>query len=392
MRRAVIALLIAAPFALLTVWIARNTEWVDTTLPMPPKGEALTNPFYAAQLFAGSLGARTVRDRVFTPPSPESVVVLSTWHWTLNAQRQETLERWVESGGRLVIDDLIVGGERELAQWSGIERRFARRDVVRRAREVGPASTCHTVEESTQRSEVQRPGAITHLICDVDESSSLISSRQITWSLKDASGIQALRVRVGRGSVTRINSSPFRDRSLLEGDHGWLFVAATELRRGDEVLFLSEGDHPTLLALVWQRGAPVVVLCVSLVAIMLWRGAVRLGPLASEQRLVRRSLAEQIRGTGRFALAHGGGAALHAAAVRALLEAAERRVPSYMRLEIPERTAALAGATALEPAALAAAMHFRPERSVDLRHTLELLEATRRRLLTERPRSAHGTN
>ena len=44
---------------------------------MPPKGEALTNPFYAAQRFAEALGARTAWDRVAHDAAGRSVIVLS---------------------------------------------------------------------------------------------------------------------------------------------------------------------------------------------------------------------------------------------------------------------------------------------------------------------------
>jgi len=49
--------------ALFGTWIARHTYWDDLKVPMPPKGEALVNPFYATQRFAGTLGARTSRWR-----------------------------------------------------------------------------------------------------------------------------------------------------------------------------------------------------------------------------------------------------------------------------------------------------------------------------------------
>ena len=61
-------------------------------------------------------------------------------------------------------------------------------------------------------------------MCDLDSVSSLTSTRNAVWALRDASGIQAMRVEVGRGSVTVINATPFRQRSLFDGDHGWLFV------------------------------------------------------------------------------------------------------------------------------------------------------------------------
>ena len=36
----------------LGIYVARNTYWQDMQYPTPPKGEAITNPFYAAQRFA----------------------------------------------------------------------------------------------------------------------------------------------------------------------------------------------------------------------------------------------------------------------------------------------------------------------------------------------------
>jgi hypothetical protein len=97
----------------------------------------------------------------------------------------------------------------------------------------------------------------------------------------------------------------------------------------------------------------------------------------------RRSLAEQIRGTGRFALRlGGGGAALHAATLRALTEAAVRRIVGYERLSPTAQIEALASAAAVDRAELAAAMSYAAERrSPDLRSTLALLESARRQLL-----------
>ena len=79
-------------------------------------------------------------------------------------------------------------------------------------------------------------------------------------------------------------------------------------------------------------GAPAVLLLALMVALGLWRCAVRFGPLIAPPERARRSLAEQIRGTGQFALRFGGGKALHAAAARALREAALKRQASYDRL------------------------------------------------------------
>ncbi|HSL20229.1 MAG TPA: DUF4350 domain-containing protein [Vicinamibacterales bacterium] len=396
MRRSVpIWLLVGSPLALLVVWIALNTSWVDVKLPMPPKGEARTNPFYAVQRFAGALGARTTWDRVLAVPPPESVIVLSAWHWSLSSSRRNALERWVESGGRLVVDRTLVGGGDEFERWSGIarnEKKQARQtdDSDAPYKPANPA-TCRPFQE--EREGVQPSTSATrYRLCGLEALSSLASVKQPLWALRDASGFQAMRVRVGRGTVTVINAAPFRHLSLFEGDHASLFVAATGLRRADEVHFLSEDDHPSLVALLWHHGAPVASVALALVGLMLWRGAVRFGPLAASPPAARRSLAEQIRGTGQFALRYGRGKALHAASVRALDEAARRRVSSYTNMPPPERTEALARLTRFDRDSLAAAIHHPAlHRPHELRRTIALLEAARRHILLERPRSSHGT-
>ena len=387
-RTRIITLLIALPLVALVYWVASHTYWGDTVIPAPSKGEALTNPFYAVQRFAEALGARTVWGRALAAPSSDSVIVLSAWHWNLSTGRRQAFERWVESGGRLVVDRTLAGGEDEFERWSGIVRQRLELDA---AKEFVDAESCRRFEEALSGAPAGAPPE-TPLICDVDHTSSLTSSRPVVWSLHDESGMQAMRVKVRRGSVTVINATPFRERSLFDGDHAWLFAAATELRRGDDVIFLSEDAHPSLLALLWRYGAPVVVLTLTLVALVMWRNGVRFGPLAAVPEAARRSLGEQIRGTGQFVLRHGGGTSLHAASVRALDEAAGRRVSIYARLSLDERAAALARLTGLDRDALVAAVrHAGVFRSHDLRNTIALLEAARRRTLIERTRFSHGT-
>lgn len=391
MRRwRIIGPVVIVPLTLLIGWIASNTEWVDIQVPVPPKGEARSNPFYAAERFAQALGARTTWDRAFTAPSARSVIVLSDWHWTLSPSRREAIEHWVESGGRLVLEGTLVGGEEEFGRWSQITRAL-RRPNHRQSKDLWRDDVCASFQEEHDGVPVSGADRMDYAVCDFNGLTSLTTSKKADWALKDATGAQAMRVHVGGGSVTVINATPFRQRHLLDGDHGRLFVAATELRRGDEVHFLLEGAQPSLLALVWQYGAPVVALLLTIVAFALWRGGVRFGPLAPAPSSARRSLAEQIRGTGQFALGHGSGRSLHAACVRALDEAVLRRVKSYTRLATDERLTTLAQLTGFDRQALAGAIDSTDSRNAqDLRRTLALLEAARRRTLIEHGRS-HGT-
>jgi hypothetical protein len=215
---------------------------------------------------------------------------------------------------------------------------------------------------------------------------------QWLWSLEDEYGsVQGVRVHVGQGTVTLVNAVPFVYRELFEGDHGEVLAAAASLRAGDHVVFMSEADVASLPELVWQHGAPVVAVLLLFIALALWRGAMRFGPLVAASERARRSLAEQILGTGRFAMRVGNGAALVAAARRALHEAAARRIVGYERLSVAAQAEAVAGLARVDDRELAAALGSEQStRPLELRAKLALLEAARRELVSRSQWSKHG--
>lgn len=308
-----------------------------------------------------------------------------------------------------MVVDGFMDDETEFEEWSGISHEY--REVVQKPADEDSAedasddpaeamrkaqrgmfgsASCDKYREQSGNSDGVSPREVT--LCDFDDGSWFTTERPVKWALEGEQGAQVLRVAVGHGTVTVINGAPFHRSAIFEGDHGWLFAASTDLKSGDDLHFLSEEEHPTLLALVWLYGRPVVLLGGVLIGLALWRGAVRFGPLAATQATARRSLAEQIRGTGQFALRQGGGEALHAACVRALEEAAERRVASWHRLGATDRASQLAKLTGFDREALAAAIyHPGLRRFGELRSTIALLESARR-LIHEEHRSAHGTS
>jgi hypothetical protein len=378
---------------LVGVWLAVNTEWGDVTLPQPLRGEATSNPFYAAERLVALLGATSERRERLGDTSSSAVVVLSTWGWDIDAVRREALESWVEAGGRLVVDAALVSGSDAFETWSGItrardEESIEDQDAFRPEQLLEPCASLYEVDYDAAAANDE---PMEYEICDLDRSRWLESREPLLWALGDDATLQVVRVAVGAGSVTVINAVPFVYREIFEGDHGPLLIAATQLRVGDHVVFMSEDDLSSLPELVWRHGAPVVGALLFFIALALWRGAMRFGPLLAPVERARRSLGEQILGTGRFVARVGGGAALHAAAVRALHEAAVRRIGGYERLSPQKRTAAIARLAAVDAAALAVALHSgSKQRSLELRNALALLESARRQLVVRKQWSKHG--
>ena len=387
MRKRWLGILITLAAIALLGWMATHMSFKEVTVPTALKGEAAQHPFYAAIKFSEALGAQAAWERVFTVPAEDSVIVLSSWNWTLSRARRERIERWVESGGRLVVDASLIGDLAGFERWSGIGTLKASgkpRDENEEVEDSGDdppallesflARQCTALIEDGSGRELK--------VCGVNPTHSLTSARKIQWALRDGKKIEALRTRVGRGSVTVLNATPFRRREFLLGDHPALFASVTQLHRGDSLLLFTEEDHASLLTLVWRFGAPVVLLLLAAIALALWRATARFGPPTAPAETARRSLAEQIRGTGQFALRFGGGQSLHAAEVRALRDAAVRRLPAYDRMSSQERIAALARLSSIADEELGPAMNYSGTRgSHELRNALAVLETARRRIL-----------
>ena len=366
----------------ITVWVAKNTHWEEVTERTSLKGPALRNPFYAAQRLSELLGAQTrFRREIVTAPPSDAVLVVAFWNWILIPERRDRIERWVHDGGRLVVGCDILAYD-DFDRWSGISRQAEDKGQDNRNRlKCAPLRHRLTVSPPTPQTADTAALPPEYFASCQYLGNGLRTTRKVDWRLLDNLGhTEALRIPIGRGSVTVIDALAFGNADLLCGDSGALFAAATQLHRGDHIEFLTESEGGMLLKLLWTYGAPVIVLGLLLIALWLWRSGVRFGPLMAAPDPARRSLAEQIRGTGLFTLRFGGGRALHAATVRALSEAAARRLPHYDRLPGPERVAALVALTGLDAQELSAALEEPGVSRRDIRRTIALLEAARRRV------------
>jgi hypothetical protein len=380
--------LVTAAFLLMLVllitWIAQNTYWREVDPPLRLRGPAAINPFYAADQLAVLLGAQTQwrHDTLQLPPS-DGVILAADWSFALERGRLDpAVEDWVARGGRLVLDASLLAGRDELTRWAGIGRAPLPEEAQRRTRlryEGAIAASAHDDPWGAPRH---------YQLCCLDFDMQLTTRSAPDWALRDEQGyLQGARVAIGKGSVTFIDGVPFGNKALMSDgaaadDEGLLLVEALQLRRGDVLWFLSDAQGPTLLSLMWRTGWPAIVLGLGLLLLALWRGAPRFGPLEAPASTARRSLAEQIRGTGQFTLRVGGGRALQAAAARALADAARTRIRGYGNLDPAAQAAAVARLTGVPEASLAQALvPDTPARRRDLYTRMLALESARRALL-----------
>lgn len=375
----------------LGAWLLENTYWEEISVPSALQGPAREDPFFAAKRLVRELGGEVSEENYFVRPPTDDVIFLSDWSWNLGAERRRQLESWVEAGGRLVMDSSIWLHGEVFTTWSGLDFWWPEQNMnaATFAEQQQRRERCRPLQRQGERVLADENESQGYVVCDL-QTAVVISQRRPQWLLRDGDETKAVRVAVGAGSLTLAAASPFRWRDLLEADHAELFVAMTQLRPGDHVHFVSEAEHPSLLGLTWMLGWPALVPALLALALLLWRSGTRFGPQLQVAPPVRRSLVEQIRGTGRFLLRRGGTRALHAASLRALEEAARRSVPGFDSLEGAARTSAMARAAGITEENLAPGLQ-EPNGPRSLIPALLLLEGTRRRILSPTRRRSHGS-
>jgi hypothetical protein len=364
------------------IWVARNTYWDWTEVTNPMKSPAAENPNYSIEALARSLGARSRHSALhgsLVPPA-DALLVLSNQSPAFSIGREARIRKWVEQGGRLLISADLLEANENLHEWSGVsdyvpppEESDSQEQAGAQAGKRGPGE-CPVLKTN--------PGAEALQICAWIRPGSLLSTRAASWQLRTADDVQALRIKIKRGSLTVVRPvGTFGNQQILKGDNAKFFVLAAQLRAGDVVWFADTPAQESLLHLVWRVAAPGLIVALAGVLLLLWRAMDRLGPLEIEAGSARRSLHEQVAGTGRYAWRMRDLRSLVDAERRALDEAAGRRIRRHKGMDWQDLARAVASLGGLDAKSLEAAMaDSAGQDRLIVRENLARLELARRRL------------
>ncbi len=390
-------LLGALVFAAMLWWLASRIEWVEVDIHLPPKDAAARDDLYTTKALARHLGARVVtRENFGAMPPPHATLYLASSHWNMFEGRDAALRRWVEGGGNLILANWLFAQPDEDHALTWIPLDWKRIQPANAASAPSAASAalaalpralrdvdhdCHDVAVGDARLAPFNSRSRYRLCA---EPGRVIQSRApLVWALDDKAGHVFVSARVGQGRVSATSAWEFFDNeNALRGDNPLLIAALLNLQPGGVVWFVAEEKREPVMVWLWQRGWPAVLLGASALALGLWRSGVRFGPRLATPSRARRSIVEQITGTARFIAKHDG-APLHRAEVRALDDAAVKRIANYRALPTPrERADAIAKATHLHADELAAALDRKLPRTLRaLASALVTIEHARRALL-----------
>ena len=393
--RTLVGLLVLA----LLGWVIYNTRWEEIEVDDPARGAAATDEVYSLRKVLEAAGA-TLEVRTTMEPMPPAgaTMLLESSLWNIFPERDGRLKAWVENGGHLVVT--AWKADSDDLRWAPLA--FPRRHHHAAAKahddaasdaedendddgDEAPATRRKPPENAQQRRlakllEQKKPWGDCADFAEIDSTQPAFEWGRVyrgctsvgrlqtlnhvvpTWQLTGDKGTLAMRVPVGRGSVTGLTAPLVTNNvGLLAGDNALIAMAVLQAAPGRTVWIIGDEAREPLLGWMWHEARTPSLLALAAIALALWRLMVRFGPREAQPPQARRSMGEQVRGTGQF-IAGSDPRALHAATRQAFEAVARRRVEGWTELDDAARIEALAATLrpphALERAALLTAMNI----------------------------------
>jgi hypothetical protein len=369
---------------LLLGWIVMHTRWVEENVDDDARGAAATDPRYSLRRVVEGAGATLeVRSSMEPMPPADATLFLQSALWNIFPERDARLKAWVESGGHLVLDGKPPGAaDLRWVPLSFVEPRPRtvpgaakpaaaaasdadddtddETDVPATRRQPGdggreqqkrqyarlfprqPYGYCTDFHEAASPAQPAfEPGRV-YRGCGYAGKLHTLNHAEPAWTLANATDLPAIRVAIGRGSVTGVSPTLITDNhGILQNDNALIAAAILQLAPGRAVWIVEDERREPLLGWLWHEARTPTLLALAAIALALWRLMVRFGPREAVPPRARRSMGEQVRGTGQF-IAGTDPRALHAATRRAFDDVARTRVEDWAGLDDAARVETLA--------------------------------------------------
>jgi hypothetical protein len=346
MNRKTLQLSLLALVALLLLLAAflATFERKDVTEPLPARGEARYNRFFALEQTLERLDlpvtSLTTLDPRKLPLQPADTLLLGDDASRVDVDQARRIAAWVRRGGHLLVSPGVASSrhtplfealdvlDAQLAEYACREIRVHAADKD----EVGLCGLRFRLKPAAQ-------AAVDARIGDA------------------ADGYLFARIRVGKGTVSLLSSFSALSRNQLKKAPAQQFAwRLLEPNRGHGRVYLVYAlDGPSFLKFLAIRGWPAWLALAALLAAWMAMRSARLGPLLPAPALNRRALLEHVQAAGEFLYRRDGGRSLHGLASDAVLARLRRRDPACAMLHGEALYARLAERSELSAAQIAQA-------------------------------------
>lgn len=195
---------------------------------------------------------------------------------------------------------------------------------------------------------------------DFDTDYHLFDSKNLAYAwANSADSTHLLQLQQDKGLITVLTDNwIWQNDQLSDYDNAWLLWYLTQ---DSAVTLVYRADGESLFTLLGRYFPHALVACLLLLALALWRQALRQGPLQPSPASGRRQLEEHLRAGADFILRQRGQIALLQGLQRDILRRARQRQPGFERLPVADQWQTLGRMTRLPVSAISQAMRPYPQ-------------------------------
>jgi len=349
------------------------------------QGEALTNPFLAAEFYLRSMGQKTKKLKLFPITDSQLVsgdtLMIPGKRIAYDKRRSEFILDWVNRGGHLIITGEVIKGndyQREdyILNATGlqIEWQVAEDESLE---EDEPVNLDVEDEEDFWQVDFVNYQVVS-FTSDFD--------KEVIWQVTNNSKLHAIQIKVGAGRVTLLSDTKmFRNQFIDDYDHAaFLFTLSNDQAQlyEDSVFYYSVYDNQTnLLSWLWQNAYALMVSLFIFLFMVLWKIVPRFGPLVRVQKPVSRRFLDHLVASGNYHWRQGHYSYLIYAVRKQLHVQINKRYPEWLNMSRDNQLKRFAEISQLEVSAVEKALFdTQIERAEDFMIKIKILEKLRKNL------------
>lgn len=354
--------LVAALVCALTVYLYLKAVPYQETIDHGPSPEAQANPYLAAEYFLRQHGidvehANSLDVLPTLEPHQRSLLLLGE-RTNMTPREVDQLMNWTRAGGRLLFvaealwDDSTASSGDLL-----LDRVHLRQLLSKDLKEPAPGLIKDRYPELTKLY-LEDEEAPAYIGFDTDFHLEDPQNQAQAWA-NSALATHMMQLNFGQGSITVITDAElWKNDHIDQYDNAWLLWY---LNADTHVTLLFNTDHDNLLTLLLRYFPQALVALLALIALWLWRSAVRHGPLQQPAPKARRQLEEHVQASAGFHLRHNGQQHLLRTLQQDVLRRARHRHPGFEQLAVAEQWQVLARLSRQPTQAISQALSPRPK-------------------------------
>ncbi|AVU75476.1 DUF4350 domain-containing protein [Pseudomonas rhizophila] len=353
---------VAALLCVMALYLFLNAVPYQETIDHGPSPEAQANPYLAAEHFLRRQGinvehANNLDVLPNLEPDQRSLLLLGERNH-MTPREVDQLMNWAQAGGRLLFVAEALWDNSTASSGDLLLDRVRLRQFLSKDLKAPEPELIKDRYPKLTKLYLEDEEAPAYVGFDTDFHLEDPQNLAQAWA-NSALATHMMQLNHGLGSITVLTDAElWKNDHIDQYDNAWLLWY---LSADTHVTLLYDIDHDNLLALLLRYFPQALVALLALIALWLWRSAVRQGPLQQPAPKARRQLEEHVQASAGFHLRHNGRQHLLHSLQQDVLRRARHLHPGFEQLAVAEQWQVLARLTRQPTRAISQALSPRPQ-------------------------------